>query len=155
MDLDMEDTMIVTFDFDNTLTCVAFDPEDGCFSKPATPNFVMLQCVSAHAMNGNEVHIVTSRSSARQNEVTDFLVEHNLQHLVSGVHFTEGQLKHDTLEVLGSRRHHDDDHEELKNLPAGCEALFVPNGWLDESGRPCNPDDPRFHFDNWVDDATG
>ena len=141
--------MVITFDFDNTLTRVAFDPEDGCFSKPAGPNFVMVQCLKAHIANGNDVHIVTSRVKSEKSveEINEFLEENDLRGVP--VHFTDGRLKNDVLKVLLSRRHHDDDREELDNLPFGCEGLFVPNGWLDENGQVCNPDDPRFKFDNW------
>ena len=67
--------MIVTFDFDNTLTQVQFDPDDGCFSKPAGPNLVMVQCLQAHLKNGNEVHIVTSRHENDRsiNEINGFM----------------------------------------------------------------------------------
>ena len=142
--------MIVTFDFDNTLTQVQFDPDDGCFSKPAGPNLVMVQCLQAHLKNGNEVHIVTSRHENDRsiNEINGFLIEHML-HEVASVRFTNGALKADCLHSLNSSRHHDDDHVELDNLPPDCEGIFIPTGWLDEHGTVCDPDDPHFHFDNW------
>ena len=144
--------MVITFDFDSTLTRVAFDPEDGCFSRPAGPNLIMVQCLKAHISNGNDVHVVTSRvhSDDSQKEIEDFLMENGIKGVP--VHHTGGKPKRDTLKVLLSRRHHDDDQEELDNLPFGCEGLFVPNGWLDENGKACDPDDPRFHFDNWSDE---
>jgi hypothetical protein len=58
--------------------------------------------------------------------VLAWLEEWGVLDRLAGVHFTEGQLKHDTLERLGSRQHFDDDPEELAHLPEGCRGIRAP-----------------------------
>ena len=54
----------VSFDFDNTLTVMRFNPDDGIFCDFHGPNLVMIQCMHAHVKNGNEVHVITSRNES-------------------------------------------------------------------------------------------
>jgi FMN phosphatase YigB (HAD superfamily) len=144
----MEEIMIVTFDFDNTLTVTQFDLSDWWFTKDAGPNFVMLQCMIDHLENGNDVHIVTSRrdSHASRDEVNQFLIRHGVHHKLAGIHFTNGNLKADKLFELDASQHHDDDEEEIAALHEGCEGILVTNGFLDAFGKVCDPMEERFKF---------
>ena len=130
--------MLVTFDFDNTLTISRWDEEEETFTHVG-PNLVMLQCLKAHLAMGNEVMIVTSRHEKNEDNppstfndsprVRQFLEEQGILQSISSIHFTNGDWKGPLLEALESSRHHDDDEEELSRLPAGCEGIFVGNGW--------------------------
>lgn len=121
--------MVVTFDFDDTLLELAVKRDaDGDIvnvhvtnreKNPRTwPRF--LKFLGA----GYDVHIVTSRNEngkkGRAN-VEYFLRKWGVLDRLAGVHFTNGKLKKDTLAMLGSYIHHDDDVKELSNLPDGCE----------------------------------
>jgi FMN phosphatase YigB (HAD superfamily) len=141
--------MIVTFDFDNTLTVTQFDPDDGWFTKDAGPNRVMLQSLIAHVENGNDVHIVTSRKETPESreEIEKFLNKNKVFDKVSGVHFTFPELKAGKLAELGSLRHHDDDEEEIAHLPEDCEGILVKNGHRDVDGNICDPMEDRFRME--------
>ncbi len=128
--------MLVTFDFDQTLTVSRWDEENEDFVHMG-PNLVMVQCLKAHLDMGNEVHIVTSRHEKFEKvghhdapRVSDFLRSEGIFGQISGIHFTNGEWKADTIKRLGSLRHHDDDEEELIRLHEDCECIHVPTGWL-------------------------
>jgi len=122
--------VISTFDFDDTLHWTAVirdadgDIED---TVPVGANPHIMPLLQAALDRGDEVHIVTTRLSRLWREDT-------LAHLrawgvldrLAGVHFTDGALKRDTLAALGADVHHDDDPEELVNLPAGCRGVLAP-----------------------------
>ena len=129
--------MLVTFDFDNTLTVSRWDEEEETFVHVG-PNLVMIQCLKAHLEMGNKVMVVTSRHQKHEDNppafndsprVKQFLEEQGVLQSISGIHFTNGDWKAPLLDALDSARHHDDDQEELSRLPARCEGIFVPNGW--------------------------
>ena len=65
---------------------------------------------------------------------------------VSGIHFTNGQLKAGLINSMGVQRHHDDDPEEIAMLPESCEGILVKNGCVDAEGVVCDPLEPRFMF---------
>jgi hypothetical protein len=141
--------MVATFDFDGTIKRHGFDPEDGCFSRDCGLDPHALQALRILASEGVSVHIVTSRRTSTRREVEEFVVNNNLAQFISGIHFTNGDLKKATLARLGSIQHFDDDPEELIALPSDIEGILWKTGHLDENNSICNPDDPRFHFDNW------
>ena len=143
--------MIVTFDFDGTLWRWGFDPEEGVFSRSCGPDPEAIALVHEWRQKGALVHIVTSRGSSNRSEVD--LFTDKFGELFEGVHFTEGCLKAATLSILGSNLHFDDDPEELKEwgqLEPRMRGILWKTGHLDENDNVCDPEDPRFHFDNWV-----
>lgn len=138
----------VSFDFDNTLTVMRFNPEEGIFCDFHGPNLVMIQCMHAHASNGKEVHVITSRneSVASKTEIMRLLANNGLIRKVAGIHFTNGDLKAELIEKMGIFRHHDDDTEELAALPESCEGILIKTGCVDAEGVVCDPLEPRFLF---------
>jgi hypothetical protein len=121
--------MVITFDFDDTLLWKAVvRDEDGSYVEhnPIGQNPYVFPRLLEALDSGNKVHIVTSRRSRTSPEVLAWLEEWGVLDRLAGVHFTEGQLKHDTLERLGSRQHFDDDPEELAHLPEGCRGIRAP-----------------------------
>ena len=138
----------VSFDFDNTLTVMRFNPDEGIFCDFHGPNLVMLQCMHAHIQNGNEVHVITSRteSTASKTEIMRLLANNGLVRKIEAIHFTNVQLKAGLIRKLGIFRHHDDDPEEIAALPPSCDGILVKNGCVDAEGVVCDPLDPRFFF---------
>ena len=143
--------MKVSFDFDNTLTVMRFNLDEGIFCDFHGPNLVMIQCMHAHVENGNEVHVITSRNESTQSktEILRLLTSHDLAFKVSGIHHTNGALKADMISAMGISRHYDDDPEEIANLPEECEGILVKNGCVDAEGVVCDPLEPRFMFANF------
>jgi hypothetical protein len=132
--------MVITFDFDDTLLWTAVDrDEDGSYVEhnPIGQNPYVFPRLLEALDSGNEVHIVTSRRSRTRPEVLAWLEEWGVLDRLAGVHFTEGALKHDTLERLGSRQHFDDDPEELAHLPEGCRGVRAPlhPSWTGQLGE--------------------
>ena len=140
---------LVTFDFDGTIKRHGFDPEDGCFTRDCGLDPHALQALRIFAEEGVSAHIVTSRRSSTRHEVEDFVTENNLSNLIDGIHFTDGELKVATLARLGSIQHFDDDPDEINALPKSIVGRLWKTGHLDENNNICDPDDSRFHFDNW------
>jgi acid phosphatase class B len=124
--------MIVTFDFDDTLTQSIWDPEEETFIVVG-PNFEMLDLLHMHLDKGNQVHIVTSRWETPENksEILLFLLENGLEKLEKNLHFTNGRFKAKVLDnIRGTSnnlklQHHDDDPDELEQLEDGCEGVLV------------------------------
>ena len=143
----MEDIKIVTFDFDSTLWRWGFDPADGIFSRSCGPDPAALEELRVWVSRGASVHIVTSRGSSNRSEVDEFMHAHG--DLVTGIHFTDGAWKGPALAELRSDLHHDDDPEELVHLEARTRGVLWTSGNVDEKNEVCNPEDSRFHFDNW------
>ena len=138
----------VSFDFDNTLTVMRFNPDEGIFCDFHGPNLVMIQCMDAHLQNGNEVHVITSRdeSTASKTEIMRLLANNGLVRKIEAIHFTNGQLKAGLIRKLGIFRHYDDDPEEIAALPPSCDGVLVKNGCVDADGVVCDPLDPKFFF---------
>lgn len=138
----------VSFDFDNTLTVMRFNPDEGIFCDFHGPNLVMIQCMHAYCHMGTEVHVITSRneSAKSKTEIMRLLTNNGLIKKVSGIHFTNGALKVGVINSLGITRHYDDDPSELGALPPECEGILVKNGCVDAEGVVCDPLEPRFLF---------
>lgn len=139
--------MIVTFDFDGTLWRWGFDPQEAIFSRSCGPDPAAVEAVRDWVKRGASVHIVTSRGSSNRSEVDTFTDTHG--DLFDGIHFTEGMFKSRTLAELGSSVHFDDDLEELEQLEPRTRGVHWTTGYFDENDQVCDPDDARFHFDNW------
>ena len=127
--------MVITFDFDDTLLWWApvYD-EDGDFVEqvPAGPNPRIVPKILRDLQRpGVEVHIVTSRGKNRRADTESWLKKLEIPVPPERIHFTNGELKRDTLEELGSQLHYDDDPVEIENLPPGCRGVLAPihPGW--------------------------
>ena len=133
--------MVITFDFDDTLLWKAVErDEDGEYLDhgPVGKNPRVFPEFEAALDRGDTVYVVTSRREKTSAEVKNWLEskliirDKNGKVLtdrfkrLAGIHFTEGALKHDTLERLGSQLHYDDDPEELAHLPEGCRGVRAP-----------------------------
>jgi hypothetical protein len=104
--------MIVSFDFDNTLTKPTFNGE---FWRPSLdPNPEVVLRAKEIASEGHDVIIVTSRSPSNLLEVHEFVVDNALN--IQDVHATDNEWKVHKLEELGVYTHFDDDFEELERL---------------------------------------
>jgi hypothetical protein len=138
----------VSFDFDNTLTVMRFNPDEGIFCDFHGPNLVMIQCMHAYVEMGREVFVVTSRNESvkSKTEIMRLLTNNGLIKKVAGLRFTNGAPKADTISSLGITRHYDDDPDEIAALPESCEGILVKNGCVDAEGVVCDPLEPRFLF---------
>ena len=127
---------VVTFDFDDTLTQTQWDNEEECFVFMG-PNDSMCQVLRERLVEGDEVHIVTSRIGPAMSDeghvlhggqpsVRSFLQEHmsDVMNQIQ-VHFTGGVLKWALLAELDSSLHFDDDIVEIEALPPGCRGVLV------------------------------
>ena len=123
-----------SFDYDETLIKYKTDPEDPEFStiydKPHEENIAKLRELAAA---GETVYIVTSRSKRTGDrypwdtapEPEELVADMNLP--VKSIHYTNGDLKAETLLSLGVIEHWDDDEEEIAAAKeAGIKANFVP-----------------------------
>jgi len=123
--------MVITFDFDDTLKLtMLLRDEDGDIAGIGytdDQNPVVFPEFEAALNRGDEVHIVTSRMGSKKTKekMQEWLLSQGISRLPP-IHFTEGQLKHDTLARLGSRQHFDDDPKELAHLPRGCRGVQAP-----------------------------
>lgn len=120
--------MVVTFDFDQTLTKVRWCDDEECF-VPDGPHLFWLNVLRTHLHMGDEVHIVTTRddTSTLRQEIREHLIEHfGSKGATIPIHMTNGKLKRRVLAKLGSDRHFDDDEDEINNLPEGCQGVLIP-----------------------------
>ena len=123
-----------SFDYDETLVKYKPDPEDPEFSvlydKPHEENIAKLRELAAA---GETVYIVTSRSKRTGDKFPwdtapdpeDLVADLNLP--VKSIHYTNGDLKAETLLSLGVIEHWDDDEDEIAAAQeAGIKANLVP-----------------------------
>ena len=103
---------MITFDFDDTLTRPIWDKKELWFEPTSNPNYDSFARVKSFHARGEEIRIVTTRFATRWSriEVVDFVETYQLP--ISAIHYTEGELKGETLFKLGSRLHFDDSPEE-------------------------------------------
>ena len=114
---------VITFDFDDTIVMAHMLIED---NKPIFVfdgyNHKILEIIRSHIDAGDDVHIVTARSRAKEDLFPEFTVPVYLDKLSLGhyftpdrIHYTEGALKLEILQKLGSTLHYDDSLEEISN----------------------------------------
>jgi len=118
--------MVVTFDFDDTLLWKRYvRDEDGEIEDVVVdgPNPEGLSLLRKALADGHEVHVVTTRRSALKEDTLGWLRKWGVLDGLVGVHFTNGRLKRDKLAELGADVHHDDDEDELDNLPPGTRGV--------------------------------
>jgi ADP-ribose pyrophosphatase YjhB (NUDIX family) len=116
-------TKIITFDFDNTIAMSHMNFPDGDVEYVFDEyNEKIVNLIKKHIKNGDDVHIVTSRTEAKEGMFPNDTVKIHLDKLqLSGyfwperVHYTNGSLKAEKLKKLGSMLHYDDDIEENMN----------------------------------------
>jgi len=129
--------MVVTFDFDDTLTRQRLDDDYGI--RYMGPNQSTIARLKEHVRDNNVVYVVTSRNEHNEgnlpeldeygrvlaHSVQEFLNEQGLLNYVENVYFTNGNLKSGVLKHLGSDVHYDDDAEELGALHVDTEGIRV------------------------------
>lgn len=126
--------MLVTFDFDDTLThSIATWDEDGCLedSRFAGPNPLFIQVLRTCVQNGDEVRVVTSRSKKWEKDTLEKLSEFGVLHLLAGVHHTDGEWKAAWMleNGLNPTKHFDDDRlelDEIEKVFPKCQTVKVP-----------------------------
>lgn len=127
--------MIVSFDFDNTLTITRFDELEERFLYKGPNEEVVNILKSFHAL-GVRIFIVTSRFEKFEQSESDvgpnietFLSQHGLAHMVKNVIFTNGKPKAHKLHRIGARIHFDDDEKEASGFREGLVFIHVTNGF--------------------------
>lgn len=120
--------MVVTFDFDDTLLWRRIErDEDGEFIDVVDdgPNPEGLALLEKAINNKYKVYIVTTRSEKKREDTENWLRKWKVLDKIAGIRFTNGKLKRDTVAELGSQIHYDDDIQELDNLPEGCKGILL------------------------------
>ncbi|MEL7078660.1 MAG: hypothetical protein AAFY50_06275 [Cyanobacteria bacterium J06648_1] len=127
--------MLITFDFDETLTRPTWNARYGYFEPSDNPNHDAMAKLRSFHEQGYEIRIVTTRW--RSEEVNEFVRQHQLP--VSSVHCTEGELKANILQELGSKLHFDDNEAEaIANLEVDIATMIVSHHFdLKESKEIC------------------
>ena len=128
---EQNESKVVTFDFDDTLSLSHWGEEEDDWVHDG-PNTPFIDKLRKHKAAGDTVYVVTSRfekheaaalEKPNQYAVQEFLDEHGID--VDGVYFTNGQSKIETLLQLGSTMHHDDDPGDiLDSRENGIEAII-------------------------------
>ena len=116
---EQNESRVVTFDFDDTLSLSHWGEEEDDWVHDG-PNTPFIEKLRKHKAAGDTVYVVTSRLEKYESDalegpnkkaVQEFLDDHGID--VDGVYFTEGQPKIETLLQLGSTIHHDDDPGDI------------------------------------------
>ena len=129
--------MVITFDFDDTLTRTRLDDDYGI--RYMGPNLKTIARLKEHFKAGDVIHVVTSRREYQEDSlpeldefgrvlthsVHDFLHEHGLYNYVENIVFTDGHLKSGVLKHLGTDVHYDDDTEELNALHPDTKGFLI------------------------------
>lgn len=124
---------VYSFDYDYTLIKYYQDPEDKFNIIYDEPHYENIQKLKKLAASGNKIFIVTSRIKKPKKSDWDtapwpeeLVSELNLP--ISGIYYTNGELKVDILLKLGVTEHWDDDPEEVKAAEAqGIKTHLVPS----------------------------
>lgn len=122
--------MLVTFDFDSTLTKPvkeSFAWQDSSFWESSLqPREKVLDILQCFVDQGHRVEVVTTRDRTSADEVFEFINEHSLP--VRDVHFTQGEPKRETLLELESSLHFDDSLQDLELLEdTDVDSRIVPH----------------------------
>ncbi len=111
---------VITFDFDNTIAMshMVFDDDEVKYVFDGY-NEPIIKLIKKYIDENYDVHIVTSRTEAKEGLFPDDTVKIHLDKLSlsayfwpNKVHYTNGSLKAQKLKELGSTLHYDDDMEE-------------------------------------------
>jgi len=136
--------MVVTFDFDDTLTTTRLDDDWGI--RYMGPNSQMIAKLKQHVKDGDMAYIVTSRRAHQEDRlpefdeygriirhsVESFLKEQGIHSYIEDIHFTDGRLKSGVLKHLGADMHYDDSMEELGALHDDTLGIHVRDGEIVE-----------------------
>ena len=131
--------MLVTFDFDSTLTTpvkesLPWGSETFWEADTSVPNEKVLDILQAFVDEGHRVEVVTTRDRTNSEEVFEFINEHSLP--VRDIHFTGRNDKRETLLELESDLHFDDSLRDLRLLEdTDVKTKIVPHPH-DEETRP-------------------
>jgi 8-oxo-dGTP pyrophosphatase MutT (NUDIX family) len=137
----MEEKMVVTFDFDNTIamshiTFISDEPEFIFESY----NDVIISKIMKHIHNGDEVYIVTARDKAKEDLFPTDNIPYHLKKigldgyfLPDRVFYTNDQPKLKLLRKLESEMHWDDNMEEIIALKKAKMKVKHPYDLLDDS----------------------
>ena len=113
---------MITFDFDDTLTRPIWDKKQQLFEFSANPNYDSFALLKNFHDQGEEIRIVTTRWSHL--EIVDFVEKYKLP--ISAIHCTEGELKGEILNKIGSQLHFDDSpNEAFNNQKLGILTMIV------------------------------
>ena len=111
--------MVITFDFDETLTESEFHTSYALWVSSLNPNKAIVDKFRAYQELGDEVHIVTFRSADGIQEIDEFLVANNLKPVK--IHATGGKPKKTIIcDLLKSSIHFDDDIATCLSLHGTC-----------------------------------
>jgi hypothetical protein len=117
--------MIITFDFDETLTKSSLHTSYSLWVSDNSPNHKLVAKYREHMKNGDELHIVTFRAPDDIHEVKSFMITHELEYM--SIVATDGQPKLPYIvNQLNSVMHYDDDANtcvSLKNTT--CKPVLV------------------------------
>ena len=113
---------MITFDFDETLTCPIWDSKYQLFEPSDNPNYDSFEKLRSFHEQGKEIRIVTTRW--REEEIVCFVEKYSLP--ISAIHCTQGDLKGDILLKLCSELHFDDSEDEaINNTNLGINTTIV------------------------------
>ena len=123
---------IVSFDFDDTIFMLEFDPENENYKKDpltempiGTPNPKIVALINQYNQDGWKVIVVTSRMNKYKDQVEDVVRELGLP--IQEIYCTGGEDKVITLMRLGVSKHYDDDRFEISAIrsKSNIEAIQV------------------------------
>jgi hypothetical protein len=113
---------MITFDFDDTLTCPVWSEKQQLFEFSDHPNYDSIESLRGFHDQGEEIRIVTTRWSRL--EIVDFVEKYNLP--IMAIHCTEGELKGEILDKIGAKLHFDDSpNEAFNNQKLGIPTMIV------------------------------
>lgn len=114
--------MVISFDYDDTLTMPVLGPKG--MQYVARPEYVEL--AKKHAKDGDDVIIVTARSSGQRNknEIEAFIKENGLD--IKSIHYTNHEKKGPLLAKLKADVHYDDREDHVASANAhGVKGVHV------------------------------
>jgi hypothetical protein len=136
---------VVSFDFDDTLTLPAYNPEAGMWEHGLEPNYVVLNELMRLATLGYTPIVISERSKSYYNKsrIRKFSLLYDLP--IKAVIYTDGAEKATFLASAKSQMHYDDDpHEILCLAEFNIMGIAVPhpNDYMTQ-------EDYRMAMDSW------
>ena len=107
---------IVSFDFDDTLTLPAFNPETKCWDHSLEPNYPVLAELVRLTTVGYVPIVISERDRSDYNKarIHRFLLLYDLP--VKSIIYTGGEIKASFLAAAAAQMHYDDDPYEIFQL---------------------------------------
>ena len=118
--------LVVTFDFDETMTIPEWDEKSLTWKRSMNPNLDILDEMCRLHHKNWIVCIMTERYKIPNNmqAIRQFYERHNLP--VKRVFYTHGRDKFEYIKETRSSLHYDDDLYELRRLPSNVTGILVP-----------------------------